>query len=392
MQLSIIIINYNVKYFLEQCLCSVLHATKQIEAEIIVVDNNSPDDSIFYLRNKFPQVKFIENDTNVGFAKANNQALKMCKGEYILYLNPDTLLPEDVLINCLYFFKTNIHAGAAGVKMVDGNGEFLPESKRSFPSPIASFYKLAGLAKLFPASKIFNRYALGYLHEDEVHEVDVLSGAFMMTRKSIAENLNGFDEDFFMYGEDIDFSYRIKHAGYKNYYLGTNAIIHFKGESTKKSSINYVHHFYNAMTIFVSKHYNNKKRLSKELLQVAIKSAALLSTLSMPVKKGKNLLAKPSNKRELKILLVGADENVTTAGEILSKNNLTYKTAAPQTIDRFNSFKADELIFCTGFLTYKTTIQYVQKYKGKYFFKWHGSGTQSISGSHSKNITGDIYI
>jgi GT2 family glycosyltransferase len=177
-QLSVIIVNYNVKYFIEQCLCSVQQAIKNINAEIIVVDNNSSDGSIEYLREKFAAVKFIINNNNKGFAKANNIALKECKGDYVLFLNPDTIIAEDVLQNCIDFFAQHNEAGAVGVRMIDGSGNFLPESKRSFPSPAVSFFKLSGFSSLFPKSKLFNRYALGFLKEDKVHEVDVLCGAF----------------------------------------------------------------------------------------------------------------------------------------------------------------------------------------------------------------------
>ncbi|HLL44577.1 MAG TPA: glycosyltransferase family 2 protein, partial [Segetibacter sp.] len=255
MQLSIIIVSYNVKYFLEQCLCSVQKAIEHLKAEVWVVDNASLDNSIVYLQPMFPLVKFIANFRNTGFAKANNQALFQCRGKYVLFLNPDTLLAEDSLIKCIAFMEKNEEAGALGIRMIDGSGTFLPESKRSFPSPLTSFYKLAGLNALFPASKIFSRYSLTYLDEYKNHEVDVLSGAFMLAKKNMLVELKGFDEDFFMYGEDIDLSYRIQKLGFKNYYFSESTIIHFKGESSRKGSLKYVKMFYLAMSIFVKKHY-----------------------------------------------------------------------------------------------------------------------------------------
>jgi len=271
LQLSIIIVNYNVKYFLEQCLHSVSKAIEQLNAEVWVVDNASTDGSEAYLMPKFPWVRWMANHQNAGFAKANNQALEKCTGKYVLYLNPDTLLPEDCLVKCLSFMEAHDEAGSLGIRMIDGSGSFLPESKRSFPSPATSFYKLIGLSSLFPLSKCFVRCALGVLYEHKDDEVDVLAGAFMIVRRSLLQVLNGFDETFFMYGEDIDLSYRVQQAGYKNYYFSQSEIIHFKGESTRKGSLNYVRMFYNAMRIFVKKHYGGSAaRLFNVFIQVAI--------------------------------------------------------------------------------------------------------------------------
>jgi GT2 family glycosyltransferase len=216
LELSIIIVNYNVKFFLEQCLHTVLKAVSKIEAEIWVVDNNSSDGSLSYLKPRFPSIHFIENQKNVGFGAANNQALSLCSGEYILFLNPDTLLPEDCLIKCLQFIRTLPKAGALGIRMLDGSGHFLPESKRAFPSPITAFCKLVGLSALFPQSAFFNHYSLGNLSEHENHQVDVLAGAFMLVKKSVLEKAGAFDQRFFMYGEDIDLSYQIQQAGFFN--------------------------------------------------------------------------------------------------------------------------------------------------------------------------------
>ena len=278
MQLSIIIVNYNVKYFLEQCLFSVQKAITGIDAEVFVVDNASNDASVEYLQPIFPRIKFIASKTNDGFAKANNKALDKCKGDYVVFLNPDTIVPEDCFKNCISFFKKHQDCGALGVQMIDGSGNFLPESKRSFPSLSAAFYKLTGLSLIFPSSKRFNKYALGNLAKDEDFEVDVLAGAFMMLSKDVVEKTKGFDETFFMYGEDIDLSYRVQQAGYKNYYFGKQTIIHFKGESTKRGSLNYVKMFYNAMSIFVKKHYSGSKAtFFSSVINVAIWFRAIVS-------------------------------------------------------------------------------------------------------------------
>ena len=280
MELSVIIINFNVKYFLEQCLLSVRKAMKSIDGEIIVIDNCSTDDSINFLPEKFKDVTFIWNSENVGFAKANNEAIKISRGEYILILNPDTLVPEDCFTKCIDFLKSKNNKAALGIKMLDGSGHFLKESKRAFPSPLTSFFKLAGFASLFPHSPVFSKYHLGYLNNNENHEVDVLAGAFIMVPRQIINEVGGFDENFFMYGEDVDLSYRILKAGFQNYYFAESAIIHFKGESTKKGSLNYVKMFYSAMSIFVKKHYGDKRAwLFNFFIQFAIRIRAGISAI-----------------------------------------------------------------------------------------------------------------
>ena len=286
MKLSVIIVNYNVKYFLEQCLHSVQKACVGIDAEVIVADNNSTDGSKVYLEDKFTNVKFIWNSDNIGFAKANNQALEKATGNFILFLNPDTILAEDCIEKCLHFFDLNKPAGAIGIRMVDGSGNFLKESKRAFPSPLTSLFKLSGLARLFPRSKMFARYHLGHLTENKNHQVDVLAGAFMMIPKKILDEVGNFDERFFMYGEDVDLSYRIQKAGYKNYYFAESSIIHFKGESTKRGSLNYVRLFYKAMSLFVKKHYSGSKAgLFMLFIQTAIIIRAFFSAMGNLLKK-----------------------------------------------------------------------------------------------------------
>lgn len=280
MHLSVVVVNYNVKHFLEQCLCSVqksINASK-IEGETIVIDNNSRDNSVAYLKPLFPCVRFVSNDQNVGFAKACNQGYKISRGKYVLFLNPDTIVAEDCFSKCLSFFETHNDAGAVGVKMLDGRGHLLKESKRAFPSPVTSLFKLFGFARLFPKSKTFSRYHLGHLDENENHEVDVLAGAYMMVRRDLLDQLGGFDEVFFMYGEDVDLSYRIQKIGFKNYYIAESSILHFKGESTRKGSLNYVRMFYNAMSIFVRKHYRGGKASAFNfLIHIAIWLRAVMS-------------------------------------------------------------------------------------------------------------------
>ncbi|MBK7107707.1 MAG: glycosyltransferase [Bacteroidetes bacterium] len=256
MDLSIIIVNYNVKYFLEQAIASALRAIQNLQVEIIVVDNNSTDGSVEFIHQKFPEIQLIANKNNVGFSTANNQGIHASKGRYVLLLNPDTVVPEDTFQKCIHFMDQHPEAGALGVKMLDGTGTYLPESKRGFPNPEVAFYKAFGLAALFPKSKVFGKYHLGYLDKNTIDEVDVLAGAFMLIRKETLDKTGLLDETFFMYGEDIDLSYRIVKAGYKNYYFPDAPIIHYKGESTKKGSLNYVRMFYNAMKIFARKHFS----------------------------------------------------------------------------------------------------------------------------------------
>lgn len=271
MKLSIVIVNYNVKHFIEQCLHSVYSALKGIEAEVFVVDNNSVDGSVALIKEKFPQVILIENKVNTGFSKANNQAISISKGQYVLLLNPDTVVQEDTFTKTLAFMDAHPDAGGLGVKMVDGKGNFLPESKRGLPTPEVAFYKIFGLSKFFPKSKRFGRYHLTYLDKNKTHSIDVLSGAFMLLREETLAKCGLLDEEYFMYGEDIDLSYRIILSGYKNYYFPDTCIIHYKGESTKKSSVNYVLVFYKAMAIFARKHFSqNRAKLFSILIHFAI--------------------------------------------------------------------------------------------------------------------------
>jgi len=281
MKLSVVIVNYNVKYFLEQCLHSVQNACNGMDVEIFVVDNDSVDGSVKMVRDKFPEVHLIENKENKGFSSANNQAIRKSKGEYILLLNPDTIVEDDTLRKVVDFMDQHPDAGGLGVKMLDGKGKFLPESKRGLPYPSVAFFKVFGLSSLFPKSRLFSGYHLGYLDKDKTHEVDVLAGAFMLLRKKVLDKIGLLDEEFFMYGEDIDLSYRITRGGYKNYYYPETRIIHYKGESTKKGSLNYVFVFYNAMIVFARKHFSKENaRAFSVMINIAIYFRAFISILT----------------------------------------------------------------------------------------------------------------
>lgn len=284
-KISVIVVNYNVEFFLEQCLNSVKKALENVSGEVFVVDNNSIDGSVEMVRLKFPEINLIANKDNRGFSKANNQAIEISQGEYILLLNPDTVVEEDTFLKVISFMDNHPDAGGLGVRMLDGKGVFLPESKRGLPTPTVAFYKIFGLSKLFPKSKKFGQYHLGHLNELETNEVDILSGAFMLMRKEALNKVGLLDETFFMYGEDVDLSYRIQKGGYKNYYFPETRIIHYKGESTKKSSVNYVFVFYRAMVIFAEKHFSQKNaKLFSFLINCAIYFRASLAIFGRFIK------------------------------------------------------------------------------------------------------------
>lgn len=390
MTISVIIVNYNVKYFLEQCLFSVQAALKNIPGEIIVVDNASKDKSIDYLQPKFPFVKFIVNPRNRGFGTGCNDGFKLSSGEFVLFLNPDCIIPEDCFDKSISFLNNHPEAGALGVKMFDGSGKFLKESKRSFPALSTSFFKMVGLAALFPHSKFFAKYYLGQLDENKNHEIGVLAGAFMLMRRNVFEKVNGFDEDFFMYGEDIDLSYRIHKAGFKNYYFSETAIIHFKGEGTKKGNLNYVQMFYNAMSIFVHKHY--KDSLYKLFIHSGIWLAALFSSIANAIKSLFSFLHTKSNKVIESIAIIGNEEEYQSALSLIKKIQPGKTTAPRITLDKLQ--KIDEhsfntVIVCAGTLSYKKIIELMREEGEKISIKVHATGSNSIVGSSSKDKPGD---
>ncbi|WP_304067304.1 glycosyltransferase family 2 protein [Pedobacter glucosidilyticus] len=255
MKLSIIIVNYNVRDLLQQAIDSLLDACKTIEYEFFVVDNASDDKSVEMLQSNYPEIKLICNNNNVGFSKANNQAIKQATGEYILVVNPDTITSKDTLTKTIDFMDKHPEAGGLGLRMINGQGEFLKESKRQIPGISTVLFHFTGISKLLPSSKFFNSYYAHHIGEFEISEVDILAGAFMLLRKKALAKAGLFDEDFFMYGEDIDLSYRLKLSGFKNYYYGNTYIIHFKGQSTKKYNWRYIKNFYGAILIFARKYF-----------------------------------------------------------------------------------------------------------------------------------------
>lgn len=376
MRLTVIIVSYNIKYFLEQCLCSVRKAVQAIsenEVEIIVVDNDSKDGTINYLRDRFPSVIFIGNKENTGFAKANNQALRQAKGRYVLFLNPDTILPEDIFSKTLSFLDANPKAGALGVRMIDGSGQFLKESKRGLPTTWASFCKMTGLTASFPQSKLFAKYYLGHLAENKTQQASVLSGAFMLARKEVLDTLNGFDEQFFMYAEDIDLSYRILKLGYHNYYFADTCIIHFKGESTKKD-VQYVKLFYKAMHQFVRKHY----RSGGGLLFSGMLTAAIR------LKSGLAQWKKKKDEPKKSIAQAALEGDLRTAARLqalLLKSNVKLQEGS------------SNIILCEGeTYPFSQLISRLQQLESHQQAMIHAGGSGSIVGSFNKDDQGVVMV
>lgn len=365
MDISVIIVSYNVKYFLEQCLASLVKSLSGLQHEVFVVDNQSSDGTVEYLQSRFEQVRFISNKQNQGFAKANNQAIPAATGRYILFLNPDTILGERSIRDTITLLESNPSAGAAGIRMIDGSGRFLRESKRGFPSAWSAFCRFSGLATLFPHSSLFARYYLGNLREDSDQEIEALSGAYLMIRKNVLDITGGFDERFFMYAEDIDLSYRIRKAGFVNLYLAGSPIIHFKGESTVRDH-QYRARFYQAMILFVEKYNVGFSRLlKKELLKASIR------LMSLPLFK-KNI----QSVKELpaSFSLYGKGDS----GSIRELGNLS--------MDRPGT---GFLAFCTGpAYSYSEAISEMMAEPGKFVYFFHGEGTRSIVGSREKTRQG----
>lgn len=285
MKLSVVIVNYNVKEELTFCLSSVQQALQDIEGEVFVVDNHSADGSCDVIKTLFPWVTLIENAENLGFARANNIAIKKSCGEYVLLLNPDTVVEQDTFSKMLAFMDEHDNCGGLGVKMLDAQGTFLPESKRGIPTPWVAFCKLFGLYKLFPKSEKCNRYYLSNISQDLVAEVEILAGACMLLRKSVLDEVGLLDETYFLYGEDVDISYRILQAGYKNYYFPETSIIHLKGASTKKLEVKSVREFYRSMEIFCERHFTQYNKLFLLFVKIGINVRMAFAMLGLFVRK-----------------------------------------------------------------------------------------------------------
>ena len=320
MKLSIVIVNYNVRYYLEQCLLSVEKALTGVGGEVFVVDNNSSDESMSYLRGKFPWVRYIQNEENVGFSRANNQALREARGEYVLLLNPDTFVGERTLRECIDFMDKNPQAGMCGVGMLRVDGSFAPVSRRGVPTPFVAFCKMSGLGSLFPKSRLFGRYYMQYLNKQSINPIEIVSGAFMFIRKEALDKVGLLDESFFMYGEDIDLSYRVLKAGYQNYYIPTQ-ILHYKGESTKKDSLKYVNAFHKAMVIFFKKHFTHYSTIYSAFITLTV---VMRGTMSYVMQKTYAWSHKNPKMKRQKFLIVSDGGNLAEMKEIAEKHQFKY--------------------------------------------------------------------
>jgi GT2 family glycosyltransferase len=374
MQLSVIILNYNVRYFLELCVLSVQKALENVGGEIIVIDNNSHDDSCEMMKQRFPSVKLIENKENSGFPKGNNIGVAAAKGEYICILNPDTVVAEDTFTKVLAFAQKQKDFGIVGVKLIDGTGNFLPESKRGIPTPFVAFTKITGLYKFFP--KTFGEYYAQHLSENETGKVDILVGAFMLMKRDLYNEIGGFDENCFMYSDDIDLSYMALKKGKSNYYFHETSVIHYKGESTVKDGT-YMKRFQEAMNFFYKKHF----RVSF-LFSVFMKMGIVFFSM---VKKFQGK-PKPKSSPE-KYILVSEDEvlreKLENKWETLVERQDITKSFAENT-------KA-EIIFDQNLLDFKSIIQAFETNKNKNFtFKIIPESSDFVIGSNSSFDRGEV--
>ena len=393
MKLSVILVNYNVCDYLELSLHALVKAGASLDIEIFVIDNASTDDSKTHLPALFPNVHFIWLEKNLGFSSANNLALKQVSGSHVLFLNPDTLLAENVLIECLDQFKRYPETAAVGIYMIDGTGNYLPESKRGFPDPLTSFFKLAGLSRLFPTSALVSRYYMGNLPADKTASVDVLSGAFMLISKKMLDRVGGFDEKFFMYGEDIDLSIRIKKTGFKNIYLPKARMLHFKGASTEKNQPAYRERFYGAMTLFAEKYFSSN-RFSLALLKAAIwlaKKKPTLQNISRKYNSHSNVLIVADSDRfnEMIHRLKLAKEPIVITGRVAMHEDESdpYSCTLEQLPEWLKSNPHQTVLFCESpALSYFEIIRQMERLKTQARFLLHAEGGRCVLGEDGFKI------
>jgi GT2 family glycosyltransferase len=376
MQLSIIILNYNVRYFLEQCVLSVENAIKNTDAEIIVIDNNSSDDSCAMMKLRFPNVKLIENKENLGFPKGNNIGVVQAKGEYLCILNPDTVVAEDTFTKVLAFAKKQSDLGIVGVKLIDGTGDFLPESKRGIPTPWVAFTKITGLYKIFPKSRIFGKYYAQHLSENETGKVDILVGAFMVMKRNLYNEIGGFDENCFMYSDDIDLSYRVLKTGKSNYYFHEASVIHYKGESTVKDGT-YMKRFQEAMNFFYKKHFKVSFFFSV-FMKIGILFFSFVKMFQGTPKQKVN----PKN-----YILVSQDELLREELQNKLRNPIQLQKASQLVFENENS----EIIFDQNHTSFKSIIVAFETNKNKGFsFKILPKSSRFLIGSNSSFDRGEV--
>ncbi len=292
--------------------------------EVFVVDNNSTDGSVAYLSERFPQVHFIANPDNRGFSRANNQAIRQAQGRYVLLLNPDTIVTEHTLTDCIQYLDQHPEVGATGAAMYGNNGRFAWESRRGVPTPWTAFCKMTGLTSLFPHSRRFGRYYMRYLNREEANYIEVISGAFFMVRREALDQVGLLDETFFMYGEDIDLSYRLLQGGWRNAYVPT-PILHYKGESTQKSSYRYVHVFYEAMLIFFDKHFRRRYRVVSEIIRLAVYLRAFIDMIKQTLQKALDMLPQRQPVPEV-CLCLGAEDSLRQMQDVCQRNGLIFST------------------------------------------------------------------
>jgi N-acetylglucosaminyl-diphospho-decaprenol L-rhamnosyltransferase len=401
MDISVIIVNYRVPYFLELCLHSVTKALKGLDAEIIVVDNDSGDGGVDWLGPLFPDIKWIVNTENTGFARANNQALRQSTGDNLLFLNPDTIVPEDFAKRCLNFFLSSDHPdpsdppelpgwpglGGLGVRMIDGSGNFLKESRRGLPTPWVAFCKLTGLSSLFPRSRLFSEYYLGYFaSDDHTYPTRVLSGACLWVSRAALDSTGPFDENFFMYAEDIDLSYRLEKAGYLNYYFADTTIIHFKGESTQKD-IRYIHRFYKAMIQFRRKHFSaGPHALPGVLMESAIWLRAGLGAI------GHSIAAPRRHSKPRRTWLTGDPAGIARLRAALAATGEGWPPSLERTAAS-DEEDADEIIFCIGDeFTFQSAIEALEKKDPARSAAFYAAGCHAVVSSSRRDGKGEIWI
>lgn len=353
MQLSVIIVSYNVRHYLVQCIDSVVRATADMEADIWVVDNASTDGSVAYARSLFPQVHFIENTENVGFSRANNQAIRQSTGEYVLLLNPDTIVGEDALCGAIAFMDAHPEAGATGTQMINRDGSFAFESRRGLPYPSTAFYKIIGLCSLFPRNRIFGHYYMRYLDASQPAPIEVISGAFFLLRRTALEAAGLLCEDYFMYGEDIDLSYMLLQLGWQNWYQPFR-ILHYKGESTQKTSFRYVHCFFDAMLIFFNKHLAKRYRLAALFIKPAVVLRGFIEMVRQQIRRIRNVILGYILPQHLdRLLFIGTDEAWACMSDITRRANMIPIRGTASTAEGGHLALPDVARTCT-YIVYQT--------------------------------------
>ena len=375
MQLSVIILNYNVRFFLEQCIISVQKAILDIDAEIIVIDNHSTDDSCEMIKSRFPNIQFIQNIVNVGFPKGNNIGVSKAKGDYICILNPDTVVAEDTFTKILAFAETKKNLGIVGCKLIDGTGKFLPESKRGVPTPLVAFTKIFGLYRF---SDYFGKYYAQHLHENQTGKVDILVGAFMVMKRELYLEVGGFDEDCFMYSDDIDLSYIILKKGKSNYYFHETTVIHYKGESTVKDEL-YMKRFQEAMNFFYKKHFKVSVFFS-----IFMKIGILFFSLIKMFQGKQKIIFSPDH-----YVFISDNEMVKNQLEIQLKKTVKLQNLSDSIEENSNT----EIILDASYIDFKTIINFLESNKNKNFtFKILPLTSDFIIGSNHSNHRGEVVV